>query len=198
MTTPQDPASFAIPYQDRQAAGQPEDRATAAHHIPLPPEYRESGRHAQPAADPQPEPSVEPAVDPQPALSSVAPQFSSQDAEPEGVNTDTMPEFRDMRRMLPAQRLAATMAMGKVAATLPASLRDVAGEDGSVDLSTADLANITPEDMDGLANLFQVIQDTILDNAKDRQAMEDWLLDQEDPLQAVMVAFSRYQGALGN
>lgn len=193
MTNPQDPASFAIPYQDRQDPGQPEDQATAARHIPLPPGYTEAGRHARP----EPE-ETGPATDPQPALSSVAPQFASQDAEPEGVDVDTMPEFRDMRRMLPAQRLAATMAMGKVAATLPASLRDAASEDGTVDLSTADLATITPEDMDGLANLFQVIQDTILDNAKDRQSMEDWLLDQEDPLQAVMSAFSRYQEALGN
>lgn len=193
MTNPQDQASFAVPYQDRQAQGQPEDQATAARHIPLPPEYTEAGRHSQPAPE-----DVAPAADSQPALAGVAPQFAGQDQDVEGVNADTMPEFRDMRRMLPAQRLAATMALGKVAATLPASLRDVAGEDGSVDLSAADLASITPEDMDGLANLFQVIQDIILDNAKDRQAMEDWLMDQEDPLQAVMVAFSRYQEALGN
>lgn len=132
--------------------------------------------------------------DSMPALASVAPQFDP-DA-PEGVDVDSLPAFKDLRRMLPAQRIKAQARMAKLATDLPAKFRDGL-EDGQVTLDL-DLSTLTSEDLDGLATMAETAQEIVLDAAQDRAAMEAWLVDQDSPMEAVMYAFTQYQTTLGN
>lgn len=135
--------------------------------------------------------------DQEPVLADVAPQFADATSDaPEGVDGDSLPEFKDLRRMLPAQRIKAQADMGKLALTLPDKFRQLA-DDGEVSMEL-DLSNLAPEDLDSVANLVAQAQEIVLGGAKDRQAMEEWLLDQTSPVEAVMYAFSRYQERLGN
>lgn len=81
-----------------------------------------------PVAEPAPEPTEEnkdtAVVDSRPVLEGVAPQFASADDEPEGVDMTTLPEFKDLRRMLPSERLKVQMSTAKVATGLPAHLKN--------------------------------------------------------------------------
>lgn len=138
------------------------------------------------AASPAPE-----AADPSPVLSPVGAPYAA-DA-PDGVNVGTMPAFKDMRRVLPAERIAATAALARVAKSLPESL---SAQDGAVNLDSLD--GITADDLDAVADMFAQAQGVVLDWAMDREAMTEWMLDQADPLSAVMAAFSRFQAHLGN
>lgn len=170
---------------------------------PLTPEeyaaqYRadQEGSTPSPGLDHLPEPDQEQDAvkDQTPALATVAPQFD-QDT-PEGVDQDSLPEFKDLRRMLPAQRIKAQADMAKLATDLPDKFREV-DQDGQVNLNL-DMADLTSEDLDGLVNMAETAQDIVLNGAKDRNAMEDWLLKQDSPMEAVMYAFTQYQARLGN
>lgn len=139
-----------------------------------------------------PEAPSEAVVDPRPALEGVGPQYTSTDAEPEGVDMTTLPDFKDMRRMLPSARLKVQMNTAKVATALPAHLKNA---DTSAGL---DFDNMTADDLDALTNVIAAVEATVLDNAADREAMTEWLLAQADPLNAVMAAFTKFTDRLGN
>lgn len=129
-------------------------------------------------------------TDPAPVLAPVSPDFSTDDLT--GVDPDTFPALRDFRRILPAQRLTEQAKLGKLMETIPEQFRDAAnGQD-------VDLSKVTGDDLDALAATFTAIQDIILGAAEDREAMTEWLIDQEDSLQAVLYGFTQYQGSLGN
>jgi hypothetical protein len=134
----------------------------------------------------------EPVVDARPALEGVGPQFIGTDAEPEGVDMTTLPEFKDMRRMLPSARLKVQMNTAKVATALPAHLKNA---DTSAGL---DFDTMTADDLDALTNVIAAVEATVLDNAVDREAMTEWLLAQAEPLNAVMAAFTKFTDRLGN
>lgn len=131
-------------------------------------------------------------VDPRPALEGVGPQYTGTDAEPEGVDMTTLPDFKDMRRMLPSARLKVQLNTAKVATALPAHLKNT---DTSVGL---DFDTMTADDLDALTNVIAAVEATVLDNAADREAMTEWLLAQAEPLNAVMAAFTKFTDRLGN
>lgn len=135
----------------------------------------------------------EPAKDPSPALEGLAPQLGGAE-NTDGVDLSTLPEFVDMARMLPAERVRVTMSVSKVALSLPERLREQGdAADGQLDMET-----MTPEDMDAIADMFARCQDLVLDHAQDRRAMTEWLLAQDNPLGAVMAAFTQLRARLGN
>lgn len=134
--------------------------------------------------------------DPEAVLSPVSPQFEDPADAPEGVDAASLPSFKDARRMLPADRLRAQAGMAKLAVSVPDKFRQAA-EDGSVTLDL-DLSDLTGEDLDAISEMVTMAQDTVLGAAEDRDAMTEWLVAQESPVEAVMYAFSRYQEALGN
>lgn len=149
------------------------------------------GGPAPQAAPQAPQAAPQAAADPSPVLSPVGAPYAA-DA-PDGVNVGTMPAFKDMRRVLPAERIAATAALARVAKSLPESL---SSQDGQVTLDSID--GITADDLDAVAAMFAQAQGVVLDWAMDREAMTEWMLDQQDPLSAVMAAFSKFQAHLGN
>lgn len=112
---------------------------------------------------------------------------------PEGVNAETFPALMDLRRMLPAERFRRQTALAKVVDGLPEDLKTAATGGEALDMT-----NVTSADLDALAEMFTRIQDAVLDAAADREAMTEWLMDQEDPMQGVMYGFTRVQGFLGN
>ena len=139
------------------------------------------------------EDTPEPAKDPSPALAGLAPQLGGGE-DTDGVDLSTIPPFVDMARMLPAERVRSTMSMSKVALSLPDHLK----EQGDVAEGQLDLETMTPEDMDAIADMFATCQDLVLDHAQDREAMTEWLLAQDNPMGAVMAAFTRLKVRLGN
>lgn len=104
----------------------------------------------------------------------------------------TLPDFKDMRRMLPSARLKVQMNAAKVATALPAHLKNA---DTSAGL---DFDTMTADDLDALTNVIATVEATVLDNAADREAMTEWLLAQAEPLNAVMAAFTKFTDRLGN
>lgn len=131
-------------------------------------------------------------VDDRPALAGVGPEFDTADSEPQGVDMSTLPDFKDMRRMLPSERLKVQMNTAKVATALPAHLKNA---DTSQKL---DLDALTSEDLDALTGVIANVETTVLDNAADRDAMTEWLVNQDNSLNAVMAAFSTFTKRLGN
>lgn len=129
--------------------------------------------------------------DPAPVLAPVAPEFDTSEA-PEGVDVESLPPFRDARRQLPAERIRTQTRLAAMASGLPEEFMDA---DGGVEVN---LSTIKPEDLEAVADLMESIQELVLDFAQDRDAMAEWLMDQEDPIQAVMHAFTVYQDAAGN
>lgn len=125
-----------------------------------------------------------------PVLEGVIPSTTE---APEGVDVTTFPDLQDLRRILPAQRFQHQAALAALVEDLPEGFRDAAAGGKGVDMT-----NVTGADLNALATMFTRIQDTVLDTAVDREAMENWLIDQVDPLQAVMYGFTRVQAALGN
>lgn len=129
---------------------------------------------------------VEPVTDQTNHLASTAVQF--EDVPTEGVDPSTLPPFKDMARALPADRVGLQARLGAMAKRLPAHLSGgVVNED-----------ELTADDLDQVALMFSSLQDMVLAQAEDREAMTDWLIDQKDPIQAVLTAFSRLQVTLGN
>lgn len=179
MTTPYDGTN--APY----GATEPTDRVIDA-----------NAYYSAPVAEPEPAEAPtdnpEAVVDPNPALEGVGAQYAAADAEPEGVDMTTLPEFKDMRRMLPSARLKIQMSTAKVAAALPAHLKNA---DTSAGL---DFDNMTADDLDALTNVIATVEATVLDNAADREAMTEWLVAQDEPLNAVMAAFTKFTDRLGN
>lgn len=125
-----------------------------------------------------------------PVLDGVTPSTTQ---VPEGVNAETFPALMDLRRMLPAERFRRQTTLAKVVDGLPEDLKTAATGGEALDMT-----NVTSADLDALAEMFTRIQDAVLDAAADREAMTEWLMDQEDPMQGVMYGFTRVQGFLGN
>ena len=148
---------------------------------------------------PQADPAPQAVTDPAPALAGVAPEFGATpepaadgtlpEVDTDGVDVSTFPGLADMRRLMPSVRLKMQMNAAKIATGLPEGLADGTG------LNIADLKG---DDLDALSNLFDGVENAVLDAATDRAAMANWLLEQRNPFNAVMYAFSRYTESLGN
>lgn len=149
---------------------------------------------AEPVPTPEPEADTDHdgVVDGRPVLEGMGPQYGTAEAEPEGVDMTTLPEFKDLRRMLPSARLKVQMNTAKIATALPAHLKN-ADTSGGLEFDS-----MTADDLDALTAVIASVEDTVLDNAADREAMTEWLLAQKDPLNAVMSAFTKFTDRLGN
>lgn len=169
-------ANFAPAPTDAERNGQP-DQAQAQHRAP----------EAQPENQPEPET----AKDERPALASAGPEFDTNAAE--GVDMTTLPAFKSVQRMLPAQRMRSELSAAKMVTGLPDSLTALVSGDGEIDMTA-----LQDQDLDALMDLFDNVQEAVLEAAQDRTAMEDWLMAQEDPTQAIMSAFTQYRSDLGN
>nr|DAO89799.1 MAG TPA: hypothetical protein [Caudoviricetes sp.] len=129
-----------------------------------------------------------PAKDDTEALSSVGPEFDTNDSN---VDTESFPGFKALKRMLPADRMNLQLQLAKIAAGLPKSFKD--GDNADVDFS-----ELSPSDMDSLAGMFTQMQNLVLSASTDEQKMGDWLTDQPEPMEALLYAFGQYQETLGN
>lgn len=152
------------------------------------------GQHAAPdeaAANANPEGTP----DARPALATVAPNYGASNEDSlEGVDAAHMPEFKDMRRMLPAERLAAQFMAAKVAKAMPSGmLEKFDGLEAGTSLDDLDTA-----DLDALVGVINSVQGVVLDNAADREAMAEWLRTQDNGMNAVMYAFTVYTEKMGN
>lgn len=157
------------------------------------PDAEVAARHAaRVAEDAQayeaPQPPEGAHVDAVPVLSGVVPEQSAEQ-ETEGVDMASMPELRSMRGMLPSAQFAVQARMLKLVKDMPDEWRD--GE-GQADLDVKDM------DFDALSDLITGAETFVLDLAKDREAMTDWLIAQENGMQAVMGAFTKATELLGN
>lgn len=140
-------------------------------------------------AAPDSSPNDHAAEDSTPALAPVSPEYDPDDTT--GVDVESFPGMRDLRRLLPADRIKAQTDLAKVQDTLPESFTRQG-------FNPSEVTRMSSDDLDALSGLFVSIQNTVLDNAADREAMENWLIDQDDPIKAVLYGFTQYQAALGN
>lgn len=126
-------------------------------------------------------------VDPAPALAGVSPQF---DTLADEVDLSDMPPVRDLRRALPAQRMRVQSKLVKLRALeakLPDSFKNgVSDED------------ISEEGFEIVCQMMEAAQDFLLDQAEDREAMERWLIDSEEPEKALFAALQKVASRAGN
>lgn len=180
----------ALGAEDVQDVPQPQDAAATPAQAELPTQTWEDRVKEEQAMG---EDTPEPVTDPYPALSGLAPQLGGTEAT-DGVDMSTLPPFVDMSGMLPAQRVRITMSVSKLALSLPKHIR----EQGDAVDGQLDLDSMNPEDMDAIADMFASCQDLVLEHAQDSEAMTEWLLQQDNPLGAVMAAFTQLKDRLGN
>lgn len=135
-------------------------------------------------------------VDTSPVLAAAGVDFDDPSGnEAEQALRASCPQFRDMRRVLPAERMRRQMELARFAASLPESMRDAEG-DGSLDL-----ADFDDETATAIAAVFERMQDMVLNDAADRDEMTEWLLDAAEAGQgneALQIAFSELAQTLGN
>ncbi|MBC3186365.1 hypothetical protein H7347_07230 [Corynebacterium sp. zg-331] len=127
-------------------------------------------------------------TDAAPALAGVGPEFLPAEAA-EGVDVESMPPLKELSRLLPSKRTKIKAQVASIAQRAQGvdALR-VEGVDESV------LLNHLGE----VADMIEAAETFVLDMAQDRDAMEAWLIEQEQGESAVMLAFSKASEALGN
>lgn len=127
-------------------------------------------------------------TDPAPALAGVSPEFLPAEAT-EGVDVESMPPLKDLARLLPSKRTK-----------IKAQAATIAQHAQGVDALSADGADgsVLLDHLGEVADLIEAAEAFVLDMAQDRDAMEAWLIEQEQGESAVMLAFSKAAEALGN
>lgn len=129
------------------------------------------------------------ATDPTPVLDGVTPAQADEEQDSD-VNLESMPEFRGVNHLLPSARFAMQAQMMNLVKKMPKEWTN-----GDVEPAEADPADM---DFDSMTELITGAENFVLDLAKDRSAMEEWLIAQDNGLQAVMSAFSKATDLLGN
>lgn len=122
----------------------------------------------------------EAAADDKPAMSGVAEQFNG---STEDVDLSTLPEVKDLKKMLPSQRMSMFARVSEVAKVLPENVSE--GE--------ANFDVVAP-----MAEAFEKMENFVLSIAKDPEAMTDWIINQDQPELALSAAFEHLAGELGN
>lgn len=128
----------------------------------------------------------EPVVDSSPALASVSAEFGASDG---GVDVSDLPAFTSLKGMLPSGRMRVQMDLVKLATGLPETLTEGAAE--------ADFMSMDDAELDTLTAAIEKMEQALLRGAKDRNAMEQWLVNQDNPMQALMAAFNVYADYVG-
>ncbi|MDK8450993.1 hypothetical protein [Corynebacterium mastitidis] len=126
--------------------------------------------------------------DKSPALAGVSAEFLPAEAT-EGVDVESMPPLKDLARLLPSKRTK-----------IKAQAATIAQHAQGVDALSTDGADesVLLDHLGEVADLIEVAEAFVLDMAQDRDAMEAWLIEQEQGESAVMIAFSKAAEALGN
>lgn len=125
-------------------------------------------------------------TDPKPALEGVSPEFGK--TEIPDVDVSDLPEFRSLQGTLPSARFHVHRKLAEVQKAVPKAW--VEGE-------TPDEQEVI-DNIEELERMLVMMENLVLERAKDRDAMEKWLCDQEDGLNAVMAAFNVLAEKLGN
>ncbi|QGJ94145.1 tail assembly chaperone [Corynebacterium phage EmiRose] len=131
-----------------------------------------------------------------PALADVHPAFDTE--APEGVDIASMPAFRNLNSLLPAQRFEAQTSLAKVAGNIPGV--DVANPEAAQEVADQfSRESITFEDLEVMAEAMTVAQEVVLDNAEDTDAMSAWLVSHEGMtgISALFYAYSKLASQLG-
>lgn len=120
------------------------------------------------------------ATDDNPVMAGVAKQFNG---STEDIDLSTLPEVKDLKKMLPSQRMSMFARVSEVAKALPENTSE--GE--------ASLEVVAP-----MAEAFEKMENFVLTMAKDPEAMTDWIINQDQPELALSAAFEHLAGELGN
>ena len=125
-------------------------------------------------------------TDPAPALETVSPEFGK--AEEPDIDLSDLPEFRSLQGSLPSARFRVKRQLADVQKVIPKAWLE--GE-------TPDEQE-TIENLGEMEELFVMVENLVLDRAKDREAMAAWLCAQEEGESALMAAFGVLAEQLGN
>lgn len=125
-------------------------------------------------------------VDDQPALAAVDAQF---DTAVSDVDLSDMPPVRDMKRMLPAQRMRARAQL--------LELRDLE-EKLPESFKSGGTADVTAEEFEVVCDMMDAAERLVLGQAEDRDAMEKWLLNSDNSDKALFAAMAQIAKRLGN
>lgn len=125
--------------------------------------------------------------DKSPALADVAPEFDTPEMAKafEDVDFSTMPPFKEMKRMLPAQRFHVKRVIAEIGQSVTADFGS-AGDD------------LTAEQLAATDEMMSKAQAFVLDMAEDEDDMKAWLMSQESGESALMAAFATVAKTLGN
>lgn len=126
-------------------------------------------------------------VDPSPALGGVDPQFDTTISD---VDLSGMPAVRDMKKMLPAARMRVQKQLVKLK-ELESKLPDNFKNGDPTD-------EVSEEDFEIVCEMMEAAQDFLLGQAEDREAMEQWLIDSNEPEKALFAAMGKVAARLGN
>lgn len=120
------------------------------------------------------------ATDDNPVMAGVAKQFNG---STEDIDLSTLPEVKDLKKMLPSQRMSMFARVSEVAKALPEN-----ASEGETSLEV-----VAP-----MAEAFEKMENFVLSMAKDSDAMTDWIINQDQPELALSAAFEHLAGELGN
>lgn len=126
-------------------------------------------------------------VDPAPALGDVSPEFNT---AVDDVDLSGMPAVRDMKKMLPAARMRVQKQLVKLK-ELESKLPDSFKNGDPTD-------EVSEEDFEIVCEMMEAAQDFLLGQAEDREAMEQWLINSEEPEKALFAAMGKVASRLGN
>lgn len=135
-------------------------------------------KHAEAPQDSKP--------DETPALADADKVFNGSD-----VDLSTMPAIRDIRRMLPSQRMSMFARINDIQKKVPKEM--IAEDQGKIaeDLQQGE------SNLDAMTDVFADMEKFIFVMAVSRDEMEQWLLDQDDPMGALPAAFAHISEKVG-
>ena len=126
-------------------------------------------------------------VDPAPVLGDVSPEFNT---AVDDVDLSGMPPVRDLKKILPAARMRVQKQLVKLKTLeekLPESFK-----------SGAETGEVSEEDFEIVCEMMEAAQEFLLGQAEDREAMEQWLIDSDEPEKALFAAMGKVAARLGN
>ncbi len=113
----------------------------------------------------------------------------------EGVDTESMPGLKDMSRSLPSERMRIQGTMMHVVKALPKEWVEAGAKDIEAKLQDGGLEKLDP---DAFVGMFEQMEDLVFQLAVDADAMREWIVSQDAPMDALVYAFNRVSSTVGN
>lgn len=132
------------------------------------------------------------AVSATPELEGVTPETTT---GVDGVDVESMPSLRELGRLMPSERAKLQATMIRVAKSLPEEWVNSDSDDVQNVILDKGLEGLDP---DTFVNIFKSMEQIVFEVSADKDAMREWILDQDSPSDALTYAFSRVSEALGN